>query len=240
MESQFDDLQEFFGSLPEHFQILEEGVNMDVQDAYLEFTNSMVRTKLSDEEVELTGLSFMDERHSTEDIKKSLALLAFTGTPGAFNYIRSFYEKSEPELKSWAIMALHECQVFLESDLYDTNIGFISSGLGAKNNKPRYYFLILPTEGQSFTGPQHKIMETELNVVAKSLDCEIECFDFQDTYVGLTILIPMDVAISEFIDPGIKMSNEFGDFVLEHYYATNTEIPTKDEIPGILEIVLNG
>jgi hypothetical protein len=240
MINQFDDLQEFLESLPGPIQILEEGINMEVQDEYMDYTNSIVRMKLSDEEVELKGTLLLDNEQPIEDIKNALAMLAFTGSPTAFNFIRLFYEKSENELKAWTLMALYECQVFLESDLTDTDIGFISSGLGAKNNKLRYFFLILPLEGQLFNKVQHKILETELTITAKSLECEIEGLDFQESFVGLTVLIPMDVAISKFIDMGINMSNEFGEFVLEHYYATNTEIPSPDEIPGILEIVLNG
>jgi hypothetical protein len=135
---------------------------------------------------------------------------------------------------------MNECRVWLESDLYDSNIGYISSGLGGKNNKPRYYFLVLPIEGHLFTKLQHKIIQTELAIVAESLNCEIESFDFQKLYVGIIVLIPMKVAISKFIELAIRMSNEFGDFVLEHYYVANTEIPSKEEIPEILEKVLRG
>jgi hypothetical protein len=50
----------------------------------------------------------------------------------------------------------------------------------------------------------------------------------------------MDISIATFIDIGIKSCNEFGNFVLEHYYAGNTGIPDKEEIKEIIEIVRNG
>jgi hypothetical protein len=46
----------------------------------------------------------------------------------------------------------------------------------------------------------------------------------------LKVLIPMDIAVSEFIEEGIKDCNNKDDFVFFHYYVTNINKPTKEEI----------
>jgi len=84
---------------------------------------------------------------------------------------------------------------------------------------------------------QKNIIKEEFNLVAKDLYCVVEAVDQSDTFVGLTVLVPMDVAVGTFIETGIKKCNELGDFVFEHYYVTNQEIPDKLEIPDIIKKV---
>ena len=235
-----DQIRKFLENIPEKFQILEEGVKIEIQKEYLEYSESFDRGVLSDEEIEKFSQVILNNKIPDEGKKKGLVILAHTGSIGAFRQISSFYEQAQGELKQWASLAMQECRMFLESELSDENIGFISTGLGGSKDKLRVYFLVLPLDNKTFDQPQHKIIENEMSQTAKELNCEIESFDFQKSYVGLTVLIPMDVAIATFINGGIKSCNEYGGFVLEHYYAGNIGIPDEKEINEIIEIVRNG
>jgi len=240
MTDDHDQIKKFLENIPEKFQIHEEGVKIEIQKEYLDYSESFDRGTLTDEEIEKISQIILNNETPDEAKKKGLVILAHTGSINAFRQISKYYEKAEGDLKKWASLALQECRMFLESELSDENIGYISSGLGGTKDKLRVYFLVLPLDNQTFNEQQHKIVENELKQTAKELNCDIENYDFQANYVGLTVLIPMDVAIGTFIDTGIKSCNEFGNFVLEHYYAGNTGIPDKKEINEIIEIVRNG
>lgn len=240
MKDDHDQIRQFLDSIPEKFQIHQEGVKIEIQKEYLDYSESFQHGILTGEEIEKISQIILNNETPDEAKKKGLVILAHTGSISAFRQLSKYYEKAEGDLKKWASLALQECRMFLESELSDENIGYISSGLGGTKDKLRVYFLVLPLDNKTFNEQQHKIVENELKQTAKELNCDIESYDFQANYVGLTVLIPMDVAIGTFIDTGIKSCNEFGNFVLEHYYAGNIGIPDKKEIIEIIEIVRNG
>jgi len=217
-----------------------EGIDIEVQKEYLNYSDGFDRGQLPEEEIEKIGTILFRPEIPYEQKKKGLTILAHVGTISAYKQLNKFYANADKELKQWSALALQECKMFLESELLEENIGFISTGLGGTRDKLRIYFLVLPINGKRFNQKNHKIIENELSHTAKKLKCEIENFDFQELYTGLTVLIPMDVAVATFIDKGIECCNEYGNFVLEHYYAANTEIPDKKEIEKIIKIVREG
>ena len=235
-----EQIKHFLDSIPEKFQIHEEGVKIEIQKEYLDYSESFDRGVLTDEQIEKIRQIIFSTKTPDEGKKRGLTILAHAGTISAYKEISKFYKNADGELKQWALLALQECRMFLESELSDENIGFISTGLGGVKDKLRVYFLVLPLENKIFNKQQHKIIENELNQVAQDLNCVIESFDFLKDFVSLIVLIPMDVAIANFIETGIQNCNELGNFVLEHYYAANTELPNKEEIKEIIEIFRNG
>lgn len=235
-----NEVKRFLESIPDKFQILEEGINIEVQKEYLEYSDGFERGQLTVEEIENLGTILFRPEIPIDQKKKGLTILAHVGTISAYKQLSKFYENADMELKQWSTLALQECKMFLESELLVESIGFISTGLGGTSDKLRIYFLVLPVNGKIFDPQKHKVIENELTHAAKEWNCEIENFDFQELYTGLTVLIPVDVAIATFIDRGIQYCNEFGNFVLEHYYAANTEIPDMEEIKEIIKIVREG
>jgi hypothetical protein len=237
MKDENDAIERFLDSIPAKFKVLEEGIAFEIQKEYLDYSHSFDQGVLSDQGIEQLGSFLFKPDFPIEGKKKALTLLAHVGSISAFKKISEYYENPDQEIKQWTALALQECRMFLESELSDENIGFISTGLGGTKDKLRVYFLVLPLAEKRFTKNQFEIIEKELTQTGKTYHCDIESFDFQELYVGLTVLIPIDVAIATFIDNGIKSCNIFGNFVLEHYYAGNTEIPDKNEIERIIKIV---
>lgn len=227
----------FLESLPEKFQILEQGIDLEIQKEYLNYSHGFERGCLNDNELEKMEILLFHPDLPFDGKKKALTILAHAGSIGAFKVLAKYFENPAKELKQWAGMALQECRMFLESELTEENLGFIMTGLGGSKDKLRTYLLLLPLVGKQFNNNQHKIIENELAHLGKKLNCVIENFDFQEDYVGLTALIPMDIAIATFIEGGISSCNEFGSFVLEDYYAGNVNIPDRKEIEEIIKII---
>ena len=237
MIDKHEDIRKLLNSIPDKFDIMEEGIDVQIQNEYIDYSHSFERGELTETETNNLSRILFDIETTIEAKKKVLTLLAHLGTITAFRQIEKYYRNPDKDLKQWTALALQECKMFLESSLTDQSTGFISSGLGGLNDKLRYYFLILPLSDRQFTATQKIIINDELNIVAGDLNCIVESVDLSDTFVGLIALVPMDVAVGTFIEEGIKKCNELGVFVFEHYYATNQNIPDKAEITEIIKIV---
>jgi hypothetical protein len=232
-----EDIREFLNNLPDKYDIMEEGIDIQTQKEYIDYSHSFDSSDLTEKETLNLGNTLFDTRQSLEAKKKALALLAHLGTITAFRQLERYYQHPDKDLKQWTALALQECKMFLESTLTDESTGFISSGLGGLQDKLRYYFLVLPASDIAFTTTQKNIIKEELNLVARDLNCIVESVDHSDKFVELTVLVPMDIAVGTLIETVIKKCNELGDFVFEHYYVTNQNIPDTLEINDIIKTV---
>ena len=237
MADKYEEILKFLENIPDSFSILEEGIDEQTQKEYLNYSHSFGQGELSTEETMRISDMLFTTKTPPEAKKKALTLLAHLGTISAYRQIEKYYNTSGNELKPWTALALQECRMFLETSLTDESSGFISSGLGGIEDKMRYYFLVLPTGDKPFTSTQKTVIKNEFNLAAVDLNCVVETVDSSGSYVGLTALVPLDVAIGTFIETGIEQSNELGDFVFEYYYVTNMDIPDSDEIHDIIKKV---
>ncbi len=237
MTDKHDDIKKFLDTLPDTFDILEVGIDIQTQKEYLDYSHSFDRGELTETETINLGNILLDTRTEIEAKKKVLTLLAHLESITAFRQIEKYLKNPDKDLKGWAALALQECKMFLESTLTEQSTGFISSGLGGLKDKLRYFFLVLSSSDRPFTTTQKSIIKEEFILAAKDLNCVVEAVEHSDIFVGLTVLVPMGVAVGTFIETGIKMCNDLGDFVFEHYYVTNQEIPDKSEILDIIKIV---
>lgn len=237
MEDNHKEIKKILEHIPDTFDVLKEGIDIQIQKEYLDYSHSFEHGELTDNEtLQLSSILFSPETSLTGK-KKALTILAHIGTITAFRQIEKYCKNPDKDLRQWAALALRESRMLLESTLTDRNFGFISSGLGGLKNKLRYYFLVLPVKDRPFTLTQKNIIKNEINFVAKDLNCVVEVVDKNDNFVGLTVLVPMDLAVGTFIETGIKKCNELGDFVYEYYYVTNMEVPDKAEIEEIIKKV---
>lgn len=240
MTDKHEDIREFLNNIPDKYDIMEEGIDVQTQKEYIDYSHTFDRGELTETESDNLSLVLFDAKTKIESKKKALTLLAHLGTIIAFRQIEKYFKNPDKELRQWTALALQECKMFLESTLTDQSIGFISSGLGGIHDKLRYYFFILPSSERPFTATQKNTIKEELSLVAKDLKCIVESVALSNTFVGLTVLVPMDVAVGTLIEDGIKKCNELEVFVFEHYYVTNQNIPEKTEILDIIKIVKNG
>lgn len=232
-----NEMKMILDSMPEVFKVLEVGIPIPIQEAYLEYAHGATFEEIPNQDIQKLKSLLFNEEVPESFKKKALTHLAHAGNVEAFKLLQLCYQEFEGELQSWSVMALQECIMLIESELMGESMGFISTGLGGTGNKLRIYFLVLPLLDQKFNPYQHHIIEDEISQAAKVYNCEIERFTFNEYYVGFLALIPMDIAIATFIDYGILACNANEKFVLDSYYAGNTEIPDSSEIEDIIKII---
>jgi len=238
MNDEDEELRKILESMPDQFDVLNEGIDIQTQEEYLELSHSFGEGELTEQEtIKLGSMLHMDI--PVEGKKRALSMLAHVGTVVAYRQIEQYSKSPDIELKKWSFLALGECRMFLENSLGIDN-GMIISGMGGIGDKMRYYFFLLPLMGKTFSGIHQDIIRDEFTLVCHDFNSVLETLHYSDNHVGLTILMPLDIAIGTIIDTGIKKCNELGTFVLEHYYVTNMEVPDESEIPDIIRIVLEG
>ena len=232
-----EEIRDFLENIPDTFEILKQGVAPELHKEYIEYSESFGRGDLSEEGTNQLSELLLTVKTPSADKKKALTILSHTGSIQAYRNIEAFSENVEDELKQWAHLAMMECRMLIESELTGKPGGFIATGLGGTEDKLRYYFLVLPLEGQQFDEIQQNVVTKEFELHAPVVNSRIETIKAAEAYIEITALIPLNIKITDFIETGIGKCNELGEFVLNHYYATNGTIPDKDEIIEIIKIV---
>jgi hypothetical protein len=237
MNDELSEIQNFLEGLPDKYNILSEGIDIQIQKEYIKYSDTFDRGKLTESETIELGNILFNKNEAIDKKKEALVLLAHLGTIEAFRQIEKYSNNPDKELKQWTLLSLQECKMFLENFLLDESSGFISTGLGGLSDRLRYYFFVLPSTADPFTKKQKDIIKDEFELVCKDLNSIFETINFSDTCIGLTILVPLDVAVGVLIETGINKCNDVGHFVFEHYYVTNEKIPEESEIDDIIKII---
>lgn len=218
MSKEKNEIRKILDSIPEELRVIGDKIN---QSAIEEF-------------YDLNGQIGDDEREveSTQNLnKEKLVRLARNGDVKSYRRIEEIIQKTEnSDLEEFGYVALKFARINLENQLSDEPIGFISSGLGGKGNKLRYYFVIKSAE--KISEEREQIINDELRLICLNSDSEFETIENFGNYVLVKILVSVDFAIGSVIEDLIDRCN----FADKEYFCTNVEKPTNE----LIEKWING
>ncbi|MFW5804013.1 MAG: hypothetical protein ACOCWG_02160 [bacterium] len=225
----YDKIQELFGNFPSNYSILEEQIDIDLQMEYFEHSKNF-KDKLNSEEVINQKNEIFKQNIPIELKKEIFVKLASIENVEAFRAIEKYLENPDKPLKDWATLAFQESRMLLESKLLDTNQVFISTGLGGKGSKLRYFVVLISKSGKEYTNFQRKIIHNELNDILEKNSSELEKIEYFESYASLYAVIPMNVSIKDVFNKLILECNQYGDFLKENFIITNVKALSYDEI----------
>jgi len=232
-ENIYDKIKELFGSIPGSFSILEEKVDIDLQMEYFEFSKR-IKKNLNETKVLEESVDLFDEKVTHAYKKELLAQLASIERVDSFRIIEKFLKTADNEIRDWAILALQESKMLLESKFLDENQVFISTGLGGKGDKLRYFVVVIGKKQAPFSKTQQKIIRNEFELSLKKYDGEIEELTFSESLASMLTVLPMDVIIKNVFDEAILECNQFGNFLLPNFIITNVKKLSFNEIRKFL------
>jgi hypothetical protein len=232
-ENIYDKIQEIFGQSPGTLSILEEKVDIDLQMEYFEYSK-IAKSNINENAVMAEKDELYNPDKTFEEKKRLLARLASVEKVEAYRFIEKYLSEEHKELRNWAILALQESRMLLESKLLEENQVFISTGLGGKGSKLRYFVVLLHRQGEDITDLQKKIIRNEFEISLKKHDAEIEKLEIQGSYATLLVVIPLKVALKEVFREAIKECNQFGDFLKTNFIVTNVRELGPEEIRDFL------
>ena len=234
----FDQIQNFFQNFKGDINIINEKIDIALQMEYFE----MSKTVKADAEIlewdEKAEMLFA-ENMLIETKRKILVQLASVDDVGAYRAIEKYSKKPDKDLKHWSILALQESRMLLQSKLLDQSQIFISTGLGGKENKLRYFFALFTRNNESFTEFQQKVIRDEFSYVFKKKDSEIEVIQAYGDIVTLVSLVPINIPVQDVFKAAVEECNQYGNFIKENCIITNVRIMTEHEIREFIQLPEN-
>lgn len=232
----FKKFRDSFSGLRGHFHVLEQSVSVDRQMEYFRFSEKVKkeRPKLVAEEIPSVAEKLSEADTPIEDIKLELVLLASSHEVKAYRVLENYVHNPHPELKDWAQLALMESRMAMESDLSDEKQIFISTGLGGKGEKLRFFALLLSAGRIPFAEYQRQVIEREFEYFLPKQDCEIEKLEVNGNYAVLLFLVPVRSNLKTILDYLIQECNQYGNFLSDLYTITNVKELSKEEIEAII------
>lgn len=232
----YNDIQRIFDDLPDNFNILEEQIDLEIQMKYFEYSK-----KIKEKETKKNYLEDGDQLFQPEislDTKKELLIgLAGLDDVKAYRTIESYLKDSVGDMRSWAVLALQENRMLLQTSLLDEKQYFISTGLGGKDKKLRYYVVFIHRERDDLlSATQQKLLKDELIFCLKPDQGEFESIDFSEGFSSAQVLLPVTSDIKRVFTNVVEECNQYGDFLEEDMIITNVKVLSRSEI---LEIINN-
>ncbi len=231
----YDLLSEYLHVDREGINLLEEQIDSEIQTEYFAYSNHAENVRSIEDIIKDKDLIF-DNSISVDHKKSILVQLASINSVEAYRTIEKYLHEPNTMLYHWAYMALQESRLLLESKFLEENKVLITTGLGGKGNKLRYFIVFFTTDGSTITETQQKIIQSELEFACKKNGTEIEDIIFEDGFASILTIIPIHIPVQQLFENVIKECNEFGSFLFNDYIITNVRILSKEEISELLAV----
>lgn len=233
----FKKFQDSFSRMNGHFHILEQRVPVELQMEYFKYSEKVLSDKKPLKNMDYTAFqeSLEDPEVTTDHKKYVLSMLATSRDVRAYRMLEEYVQAPGQDVRNWAYMALMESRISLESELSDEKQIYISTGLGGRGEKLRFFVLMLSKGKKPFLDYQRQVIEREFAYLLSRADCEVERLSVYEQHVELVFLIPVRTDIKVTIDSVINECNQYGDFLAEVFTITNVKELSEEEIAEIIK-----
>lgn len=233
-EKFYKNIQKVLEDLPENFSILEEQIDIEVQMKYFEYSKAIREEKRLEEYFEHRDELFNPDT-TPERKKEIITTIAVVDDVKAYRTLEKYAAMETGELKQWGILALQESRMLLQTSLLDEQQVFISTGLGGKGKKLRYFVVFLNNNEQELLTPtQQKLLKDELIFELKKEDGVFESMDFTEGFSSALVMLPLNAGIKNVFQNVIDECNQYGDFLHDDLLVTNVKILTRKEILQVI------
>lgn len=228
-------IQDAINSLPEDFSILEEQIDIELQMAYFDMAKNERNEKMDESVITQAKTDLYKPDSSFESKKQLLVKLAGFDEIEAFRTIESFHKEASGVIKDWAVLALQESRMVIQSSLLGEQQVFISTGLGGKGQNIRYFVAMIHADyGASFNDTQQKLIESEFQFFLNKSDGELEDMTFVGSFAMAIFLFPLKKNLHLIFKSFIDESNQYGNFLNEDVIITNVKKLTVNELKSFV------
>ena len=226
----FNHIKSILGESPESMSILEDSVSIDVQ---MEYYKLVSKIRSSESLKDYNPEELLSNKLTPDEVKEYLIHLAGTDNVENYRLIEQYASISSSELKDWVLMALNESRFHMVSSLSEEDGVFISTGLGGKSGKLRYFIVFVPNS-DGLSQEQKQLVVDEVNFLFPRYSSEVEITEILDDFICVTALIPMNIAVNEPINAVIDECLTLGCSLNDGYIVTNVKTLSVDEIKKVL------
>lgn len=234
-ENIYDKLKEYFGLNEESISILEETIDTSTQIEYFKFARNYTHTKTEEEIISSKDVLF-DQTFPVEDKKSTLVELASLNNTEAYRTIEKYLHQPNIKLYDWACLALQESRLHIETNLLDESKVLISTGLGGKGHKLRYFIVLFTPDDLEITQRQQEIIKKELCYFLPKHKAELEDILFEESFASILAVVPIKVNLQNLFRQIIRECNELGNFLFNDFIITNLKALHTEEIRELLRV----
>lgn len=228
-----ENFEQFLDEIDEqNCYMLEEEIDIDIQNKYF-IHSRKIDEDITKDEV-MSNVHLLGKQEVSDDDKKNiLAQLATLRDVEAYRVLEKECRKFDnEELNTWSVLAYNESKMILNGSLRNEQQVFISTGLGGKNGKFRYFIALFPSaESKTFSDFQKEFVTKELDFTLSQNNAELEkTIESTEEYLSFKILIPIKTHVPKLFKEVLKNCNQLADFVSKQFIITNVNEMEKDEI----------
>ncbi len=230
-------IEEHFGKNFGKTDIVNREIPIEIQMEFVEVSNKGIinsEEKIDKEEFMLDLFSVLEKSVEIEDIKEILVFLSNCKNPKAYRVLENFEKQASEDVKDWAYLALRASRMKLESYLLEKNAVLVSSGLGGKDGKLRYFVVLFSVTSKDFNQTQIKILEKELDFFIDRENGEIEYFKAQANFVKMEVLLRLDLSLRQFFRQISNSCKELGIELNDNLLITNVKVLNDMEIKNFI------
>jgi len=232
-EEFYNKIKKALDELPDKFNILEEKINIETQKQYFLYSGQLKKKEEPAEYLTLRDKLFDDT--DTEKKKEILTGLASIADTKAYRAIERYANDPDSSLKDWAILALQESRMLMQSSLLEEQQVYISTGLGGKGASLRYNVVFTYQDPSgTLLAYQRKILKSELEEVLKEHKGELEEILFFQGYTTTHLNLPLKAPLKEIFDNVVATVNDYGSFLSTDVIVTNIKTLSDKEIKKII------
>ncbi len=236
-EKMLNQLRDSSGELKSNMHLLNEMVPVEEQMKYFEYSKYIQSTKDNSalDRNYLIARLFTPEI-DIEDRRYYLSALAGIVDVAAYRALETYHSSPlETGLTNWSAMALAESKMLLDTELSGEKQFFVSTGLGGKDGKLRYFSVVASYDRSDFNDFQKETLLRELQFAFKTHNIEVESIEIKHNYLKMFILCGLNQDGHECIDNAINECNEMGHFVDNKFLLTNVKQIKDSEIEILLK-----
>ena len=231
----FDKIQKIYQKNPNRLNIIEEQIDLDIQMNYFKRSGMLKKQVVTLDDVLAKVPVLYDADARLEEKRDILIMLASFEDIETFRFLEKYKNEAVGEIKLWASMAYRESKLLLESSLLeDDEQILISTGLGGKGTKLRYFICLVHKNEEFFTEIQERIIRNELTSSMERHNAELESFSVENHLIKLFLLVPINEQVKDIVNDVIDACEELGNFLDNHIIITNVRAFSNDEISQIV------
>ena len=235
-EDSFEDIPDVFDDIPDNFNILEEQIDIEEQFEYFEISKQLrEKGEIIDVSPEIID-ELKSSGTSVERKKELLVSLALVPDVKVYRMLEDYLNVADKPVSNWAVLALHESRMLLQSTFLDEKQVFISTGLGGKGKKLRYCVVFISSSpDKMFKSSQQKLLKDELIFALRQGKGEFESIDFSPGFASSLLLLPLKANLKEIFSAVVDECNQLGNFLAEDIILTNVKVLSRSEIMDYIE-----
>lgn len=228
-------LSDFLKQNPSTFSIFENSIDIDIQEEFYDLLETLNNKSATNEIDPLKQIDKLYKNEYSHKRKKEiLSLLSNINKVEAYRAIELFIKNGDEKLRKWATIALQQSRIMLESSFLNEKSLYISTGLGGKGDKLRYFCVFFTYNQQELQNHQQNIVRKEIEFAFHQANVELESIEFTKGVIIFTSLIPLDSDIKELFDNIIAETNNYGNILKTNLIITNVKSFNIKEINKLL------